>query len=268
MVTIRRQTPSSSGWSRIRNCLRGIVTRTRVYFISDVHLGLTGEVRESRAQEDSLIGFLRSIQDSALVLYIVGDLFDFWFEYRTVVPSWGARVLFELHNLRESGVRLVYLPGNHDIWLGPYLEKEVGFELLGGPVTVTHQGIKIFLAHGDEFRSDWKFRLSRSILKSVLCIGLFRLLHPDIGAWLARRTSHISEQRARAHTERNRRILLRGAREQIGKGADVVICGHYHYLLQEQVGKGQLIVLGDWVSQDTYAVLENGAIALMEWEAP
>jgi UDP-2,3-diacylglucosamine hydrolase len=242
------------------------VNRNRVYFISDVHLGVKGEVRDSRLQEDSLIGFLRSIRDDAEVLYIVGDLFDFWFEYRSVVPSCGGRVLFELHGLVESGVRVVYLPGNHDVWLGPYLEREVGVELPGGPLTVHHQGLTIFLAHGDEFRKDWKFRFSRLVLKSAFCIGLFRLLHPDIGAWLARSTSQISEYRAQTQTSRNRNVLMSGAREQIRKGADVVICGHYHYLLQEPVGHGQLIVLGDWVSQDSFAVLENGVIALKQWE--
>ena len=210
------------------------MSRTRVYFISDVHLGVKGAVRESRAQEDSLIGFLRSIREDAEVLYIVGDLFDFWFEYGSVVPSCGARVLFELHQMAESGVRLVYLPGNHDVWLGPYLEKEVGFELPGGPLLVSHQGVEIFVAHGDEFRRDWKFRFSRAILKSSVCTWLFRLLHPDIGAWLARGTSQVSERRAHSHTKRNRSILLDAATEQIGKGADAVICGHYHYFLRSR----------------------------------
>ena len=242
------------------------MSRTRVYFISDVHLGVTGEVRESREQEDVLIGFLRAIREDAEVLYIVGDLFDFWFEYGTVVPSCGARVLFELHNLVEAGVRVVYVPGNHDVWLGPYLSNEVGMELPGGPVSVTHHGITFYLAHGDEFRRDWKFRVSRAILKSTICIGLFKLLHPDLGARLARGTSQISEARAHSHTRRNREIILSGARKQLEGGADVVICGHYHYVLQEPLDNGQLIVLGDWVSQDTYAVLEDGVIELKKWK--
>ena len=148
------------------------VTEKRIYFISDVHLGAPRAARPSREQESALIGFLRSIRHDAGVLYILGDLFNFWFEYRTVVPSCGARVLFELYNLVQAGTRVVYLPGNHDIWLGPYLSEEVGLELLGGPTVVSHQGRRLFIAHGDEFGTAATFRFSRAILKNPVCIAL------------------------------------------------------------------------------------------------
>ena len=170
-----------------------IVARDRVYFISDAHLGAPRLKRNHREQEDTLIAFLRSIRETAEVLYIVGDLFDFWFEYGSVVPKHGARVLFELHFLLHSGVRVVYLPGNHDVWLGPYLAEEVGVELPGGPVEVEHQGKRLFLAHGDEFRRDWKYRMSRAVIKNRFCIRLFRWLHPDVGHFL--HTVHRSIQK-------------------------------------------------------------------------
>ncbi len=259
----------------------------RIYFISDVHIGAPDIGDGAREREDVLIDFLKSIRPCARALYIVGDLFDFWFEYRTTVPSNGARVLFELYNLVESGARVIYLPGNHDLWPGEYFSGQLGVELPGGPITVSHQGLKIHIAHGDEIRTDWRFRMSRGILKNRFCMSLFRLIHPDLGAVLARYTSRLSEYRIRRRGSGNRDILYKAAREKIAQGVDVVIHGHYHFSLHARVGgpadgqadptmrprddaraerSGELVVLGDWIQKCTYAVLENGKIRLEKWE--
>ncbi len=242
------------------------MTRKRIYFTSDVHLGIRNIRRSQHEQEETFIAFLRAIRDDAETLYIVGDLFEFWFEYRTVVPIRGARILFELYALTQAGVRVICLPGNHDIWLGPYLADQVGLQLADGPITVTHQGLTFYIAHGDEFRTDWKFRISRAILKNPTCIALFRLLHPDLGALLARATSRISAYRSFTHPVSSRDILLPGAKEKIAQGIDIVLCGHYHRPLRQPLDTGALIILGDWISNDTYAVLENGAIELKKWQ--
>ena len=242
------------------------MSRDQVYFISDAHLGAPNPVRRHRAQEDALIGFLRSIRDDADVLYVVGDLFDFWFEYHSVVPVHGARVLFELYGLVQAGVRVVYLPGNHDIWLGAYLQEQVGLELTDGPIEVVHQGRRLFLAHGDEFRGDLKFWVSRAVLKHPVCIRLFRWLHPDLGAFLARRFSRFSDHRGRRRPDVDPNVFLTAAEEKIAAGADLVICGHYHRVLQQAIGAGRLIILGDWVKLDTYAVLADGEIEVKRWE--
>ena len=240
------------------------VTRNRIYFIADAHVG-GGSHSDPARQEDRLIGFLRSIHRDAQVLYIVGDLFDFWFEYRSVVPSIGARVLFEIYALVQAGVRVVCLPGNHDIWLGAYLSEQVGLELPGGPIVATHQGLTFYIAHGDEFRTDWRFRVSRAILKNPTCIALYRLLHPDLGALLARTTSRISIYRARRNATGSRGVFLPAAKAKIAQGIDIVLCGHYHSPTREPLDGGALIILGDWISNDTYAVLENGEIELQKW---
>jgi UDP-2,3-diacylglucosamine hydrolase len=236
----------------------------KIYFISDVHLGMPNPVRPVREQEGVLIDFLRAIQTDAAVLYIVGDLFDFWFEYRSVVPAHGARVLFELYHLIQQGVRVVCLPGNHDLWLGRYLSEQVGMELPGDPLVVGHQNKKLYLTHGDAFRRDWAFRFSRGILKHPWCIGLFRLLHPDFGMWLAQCTSRVSERHVR-NSDLDQKILHREAVAKIAEGCQYVICGHYHRVCMEDIGDGKLIVLGDWVYDDTYAVMENGEIELKRW---
>ena len=238
----------------------------RVYFIADVHLGSPDGPRPARTQEDTLIAFLRSIRGDAEALYIVGDLFDFWFEYRNSVLTTGARVLFELYALAQSGTRVVYVPGNHDLWLGSYLSKAVGMETPDGPIAVEHQGLRLYLAHGDEFRSDWRFRFSRGILKNRLCIALFRVLHPDLGLWIARVASRVSEFCVGRRPWRGREVYLDGARSRLAAGFDVVVCGHYHQPICEHVGDGTLVVLGDWLTEDTYAVLENGRIGIRRWQ--
>ncbi len=240
--------------------------KNKVYFISDAHLGATKSNRPPRVREDALINFLRAIQKDAGALYIVGDLFDFWFEYRSVVPAHGARVLFELYNLVQSGTRVIYMPGNHDIWLGPYLSEQVGAELPGPVCDTAHQNRRVYVTHGDIFRRDWKFNLSRRVLNNPLCIALFGYLHPDIGAYLARIVSRFSGYGIEKQKEKNYANLYTArAAEKIAEGFDIVICGHYHALVVQPIHGGTMVVLGDWMRYDSYAVLENGDIALKQW---
>lgn len=236
-----------------------------VYFIADVHL-VPHPDDQQRMREDALIAFLRHIREDAEALYIVGDLFDFWFEYRTVVPLTGGRVLFEIYRLIQDGIHVVCLPGNHDIWLGDYLREQVGMDVPEGPMEVTHQGRRLFLAHGDEFRSDWKFRLSRGILKSRFCIACFGLLHPDLGARLASWTSSLSEHRARGTAGRDLRFLRELAGPRLDNGCDAFICGHYHLAVHEHLEGGSLVVLGDWIARTSYARLKDGNLELLEWQ--
>jgi UDP-2,3-diacylglucosamine hydrolase len=240
------------------------VERKRIYFISDAHLGGSC-LPFGNHTGHNLVHFLRSIRQDAEILYIVGDLFDFWFEYRSVVPSAGARVVFELYALTQAGVRVVYIPGNHDIWPGSYLSREVGLDVSQGPVTVSHQGLRIRIVHGDEHRRDWRFRLSRGILRNPVCIKLFRLLHPDLGTMLARRTSRLSDYQGRSCTQRGWEAFRDVARETLDGDIDTLVCGHYHRPLVEPMGKGTLVVLGDWITEDTFAVLEDGRMRIERW---
>lgn len=236
------------------------------YFISDIHLGEPYPKRDPREKEDALIAFVRHARARAGTLYIVGDLFDFWFEYRHSVPRTGARVLSEFYGAIQGGLRITCLPGNHDVWLGSYLSDEIGIELPDSPLLIETQGRRLFVAHGDEIRTDLKFRISRAILKNWFCIWLFGLLHPDIGVRLGRWTSAFTEARAQDRPEASRRVFA-GAAEKILKGdRDAVLFGHYHRTAIEPVGNGTLVLLGDWISEDTYVVLEDSALKLMRWD--
>lgn len=237
-----------------------------IYFISDIHLGEPYPQRNPREKEDTLIAFLHHARAHADTLYIVGDLFDFWFEYNESVPRTGARVVFELYAAVQDGLHIVCLPGNHDIWIGNYLSGEVGLDLPGGPVEIEAQGHRVLIAHGDDFREDLPFRFSRRILKSPFCIRLFGWLHPDLGVRLGRWASHLSETRAGNTHAHNQQVFTEAAVRLLNGTTDTVVFGHYHAPVIEQIEGGTLIVLGDWVKEDTYAVLEDGTFRLMRWE--
>ena len=236
----------------------------RVYFISDVHIGW-GTEEEDRARQDRLIGFLRAIRGEAEALYIVGDLFDFWFEYRSVVPRSGARVLFELYNLVEAGVPVRCAPGNHDLWIGAFLSKEVGITVIPNRSIVRHQGLRVCLDHGDDLLGGVLYRILKKVLRSPVCIALFRLLHPDFGALLARMASH-RPTLGTALSGHTVEVYSREAQRRFGKEADVVVFGHLHRPVLRCDERGTLVILGDWVGHFSYAVMENGRIEVKRWE--
>jgi UDP-2,3-diacylglucosamine hydrolase len=171
--------------------------------------------------------------------------------------------------LVQAGVRVIYIPGNHDLWPGHYFSDQLGIELPGDPVTVTHQGKRLYITHGDTFRTDWKFKLSRYVLKHPIAVAFFRLLHPDIGHWLAKTTSNISNKRTKhGHKptiQQANQTYLSGAEKIIHSGFDLIICGHYHHLKKTAIQNATLVILGDWMRYDSYAVLENGDITLHQW---
>jgi len=183
--------------------------------------------------------------------------------------STSARVVCELYVLVQAGVRVIYIPGNHDLWPGHYFSEQLGIELPGDPVVVTHQGKRLHITHGDTFRTDWKFKLSRYVLKHPIAIALFRLLHPDFGNWLATSTSNFSDKRTkRGHQQTIQQAHLTyvsGAEKLIQSGIDLVVCGHYHHLKKTAIQNGTLVILGDWMRYDSYAVLENGDMTLHQW---
>ena len=237
-----------------------------VYFISDAHLG-SQNARAERKKEARLCAFFRALRGRASALYIVGDFFDFWFEYRSVVPRIGGKVLFELYNLTSSGTRVAYLGGNHDFWLGSYLSEVVGLQIHTEPIGVEHGGLRIYVAHGDEFFGNASYRWLRNVLHHRFSVRLFRGLHPDRGALLARWASRASGE---ANVDRDFSVLkeryTQTAKRKFDEGFDAVVFGHLHVpFLWERDGK-TLLVLGDWVRHFSYAVLRGREFSLLRWE--
>jgi UDP-2,3-diacylglucosamine hydrolase len=238
----------------------------RVIFLADVHLGLPGD---TSARMDRFAAFLRWIHGKAAHLYIVGDLFDFWFEYRRVVPNTAPQVLCELYHLIRSGMKITLLAGNHDYWFGPYLRESIGLETFPDEVGITCQGRHVLIHHGDGlYPRDYGYRLLKKILRHPVSIGLFGLIHPDLAHRIASFTSKTSRQYLApppGRDEHYAELFRRIADEKLKQGYDAVIYGHSHVRLLEKRERGTLILLGDWINYSTYAVLENGQFSLQEW---
>jgi UDP-2,3-diacylglucosamine hydrolase len=244
-----------------------LTIRDTVYFISDAHLGEHGELIERR-KEERLTTFFRHIGDHAACLYVVGDLFDFWFEYRQVIPSGHGRILHELARLVRHGTRVVYLAGNHDFWLGDFFPREIGAEISREPLSIKHQGLSLYVAHGDGLaQRDRGYRLLKRILRNPLNIWLYRLIHPDVGLPLAKLVSASS----RAYTDQKALELVseyeRAAREILSRGFDAVILGHSHYPSLRSFGRKIYLNIGDWITHFTYGRLRGGKLTLHVWSA-
>lgn len=232
-----------------------------VFFVSDAHLG-SGPDQDWR--ERTLVEFLAGLSRRATHLYILGDLFDFWFEYRHAIPKGHFRLLRTLADLIESGTEIVYLGGNHDFWCGTYLGREVGLQVHQRPIVAEHQGRKIFLTHGDGIGpGDIGYRLLKAVLRNRVAISLYRTIHPDLGIPLAYRISKMSRQ----HTQGRQVLLERMSRylvtPRFAAGHDAVVSGHIHdpIHLRDKQDRDFLIV-GDWIESFTYVRLENGSFAL------
>jgi UDP-2,3-diacylglucosamine hydrolase len=235
------------------------------YFISDVHLGLRSR-EEERAKEDRLLDFLRSVAGDAERLVIVGDLFDFWFEYRTVIPKGFHRTLAALHNLTGGGVPIDFLVGNHDCWLGDFFEAELGMTVHFKPFETLVQGKRVYVHHGDGLaENDLGYRMIKPVLRNRFNIWLYRWLHPDIGVRLARGSSRTSRQYTTNKHYGEGEGMARHAATLIDGGADIVVMGHRHVPELRPIGKGVYVNLGDWVTHNTFGVMRGGTITLETW---
>jgi len=241
----------------------------RIAFIADVHLGLPGD---DPRRAGKVASFIRNLHASVSHLYIVGDLFDFWFEYRHVVPKTAPSVLFELYNLVRTGTTVTLLAGNHDYWAGSYLAEDVGLTLVPDNLVVEHQGIRIYLHHGDGcYPDDHGYRLLKKVLRSRFTIWLFRLIHPDIAHKIAAFTSQSSRQYLAPPPGRNdvyEGLFRDIADKRLRDGFDATVYGHSHVPLVEKRPGGILVLLGDWLSNATYVILENGTFTLHSWQEP
>jgi UDP-2,3-diacylglucosamine hydrolase len=238
------------------------------FFFSDVHLGLGDRVAE-KAKEDRLLGFLEEIRPDTELLFIVGDLFDFWFEYATVIPRGFHRTLAALQSFTDAGKTIHYLVGNHDCWMGDFFEKEIGVNMHRDPFGIVVQEKRVFVHHGDGLAdNDIGYRLIKPVLRNPIAVRAYRWLHPDIGVRLARGTSRTSRDYTTNKHYGEESGMLRHAQRLIAAGAQIVVMGHHHRASRVDTGGGVYINLGDWITSHTYGVMNNGMIQLVAWNGP
>ena len=242
---------------------------THTYFISDVHLGAPS-VQDSQERERALVAFLKSIAKDCKQLFIVGDLFDYWFEYKHVVPRGHTRVLGQLALMVDAGLKLDIFVGNHDLWLGSYLEEELG-------ATVHHRPLKwspndgqtwFYLAHGDGLGpGDRKYKAIKKLFTNPIAIWAYKRLHPNFGVGFAARMSRASRNSQsdddHAFKGEKERQLVHSRTLLEKEWFDYFVYGHRHHekelVLQTREGKdgtkieSKYFVLGDWIHLNTYA---------------
>jgi UDP-2,3-diacylglucosamine hydrolase len=237
------------------------VLKAPCYIVSDAHLGVA-----SPQIERSFVSFLRGLRGDAGSLIINGDLFDFWFEWKTVIPRRSFRALAALAELKDSGVEILWVAGNHDCWGGEILREDVGVEYIVGPWTGTLAGWKVRIEHGDGLRDreDRGYRMIRPVMRHPLAIKAFRMIHPD----LASKVAHGSSNASRTYRARDEGRGLRSyAQGQLAKerDLDLLVYGHSHVpALERMEGGGVFANAGSWLDAPTFLRLTDEAIELRE----
>ena len=238
-----------------------------VYFISDVHL--MDQLSESETNNQKpLYRFLDHIKHTGGTLFINGDLFDFYFEYKDVIPKGYFPIYNQLYTLKNSGIEIHYILGNHDYWVMDFMKKHLTTQTYENDVTLELNGKKFYISHGDGYLSwDHGYRLLKRIIHSRLFIWSYSWIHPNISfkiaSWISKRGKHYDHS-----DEYNQRVLdemTELAREKVRQGFDYLVLGHYHQAIDQSVESGKLIILGDWLTFFTYGYFDGTDLTLKKW---
>ncbi|GAB4025008.1 UDP-2,3-diacylglucosamine diphosphatase [Spirosoma koreense] len=244
----------------------------RVYFASDFHLG-TPPPEQSRIRERAVVNWLDTIQPTAEVVFLVGDVFDFWFEYKRSIPKGFVRLQGKLAELTDAGTRIVLFTGNHDMWMSDYFTQEMGIPVYRQPRRYDIGGKRFLIGHGDGLGpGDFVYKRLKTVFESHLARQLFSWIHPDLGIGLAQAWSRKSRIRNQEKGEEvfmgeDREWLMQYCREvEASLHHDFYIFGHRHLPLDLAVSPtSRYVNLGEWVYAKTYAEFDGTALALKTW---
>ena len=247
-------------------------TKKKIYFASDNHLGApSNEV--SRVREKRFVNWLDYVKKDASAIFLLGDLFDFWFEYKTVVPKGFTRVLGKLAEIADSGIKINFFVGNHDLWMNDYFQKELGVNVHHKPLEIKINETKFFLAHGDGLGpGDHGYKRMKKVFTNPFSKWFFRWLHPDvgirIGKYLSLKNKLISGDENIEFLGEENEPLVVFSKEKIEKEHfDYLIFGHRHLPLEISLTKNsKYINLGDWISNYTYGVFDGKEFELKVWK--
>jgi UDP-2,3-diacylglucosamine hydrolase len=234
------------------------------FFISDVHLGLQSKSEEEQ-KEKKLVSFLKLAESNCDELFIVGDLFDYWFEYRRVYQKGFYRTLAALKDLSEKKIKIHYFIGNHDFLHRDFFEKEFDAIMYSDALSTELNKKKFFIAHGDGMVSnDTGYNILKWILRNKFFQWLYSILHPDLGISIASRTSKSS----RAYTDKKNYGevdgLFEAAKQKIDEGYDFVLFGHLHKHIRQTYKHGNYINLGSWLDKPCYGILKNNNFEIVD----
>ncbi|MFC1564619.1 UDP-2,3-diacylglucosamine diphosphatase [candidate division KSB1 bacterium] len=244
-----------------------MINNNKVIFISDIHLGM-GNEGEERKKEQMLVSFLRENLNPGDRLFILGDMFDFWFEYKKAIPKDHLLVLACLKELNQKNVVIDYIAGNHDFWVGDFFKKELGLHFHAEPVKEKIGDKTFFIMHGDGLKkSDSAYRFLKKVFRSRLNIFLYRWIHPDIGIPFAKWCSHSSRNHTSNRDYGSDDEYIAFAEEKFKEDIDHVIMGHTHRPKMHTSQGGKILInTGDWIRSFSYAKYENGSLTLEKLE--
>ena len=240
----------------------------KIYFASDQHLGAP-TAKESFVREQKFVRWLDIVKKDAEAIFLLGDLFDFWFEYKTVVPKGFVRVLGKLAEIKDSGIPIYFFVGNHDLWMNGYFEKELNIPVYHKPKEFTFNNKTFLIGHGDGLGpGDKGYKRMKKVFTNPFSKWLFRWLHPDIGIKLAQYLSVknrlISGEEDVTFLGEEKEWLVQYAKKKLQeKYYDYFLFGHRHLPMEIKVGENsKYINTGDWITHFTYAVFDSQELSL------
>ncbi|MDH3216779.1 MAG: UDP-2,3-diacylglucosamine diphosphatase [Candidatus Krumholzibacteria bacterium] len=243
------------------------IASPEVYFLADSHFcnqQLHGEAERRKL----FVDFLEGLADNS-ALFLLGDIFDFYFEYASVVPKRFFEIFRSLSECGVRGVEMHFLGGNHDYWVGDFLQNQIGIRVHSDDFLVQSQGRKIRCTHGDLLIPDDRgYRTLRAVLRNPLLIELAKILHPDLLTAIASGVSKGSKKRKRRAQEEMANHLADIAKENFFKwDNDVFVMGHVHYPLHRNQDGRDFVIIGDWIDNFSYARLHEGKLSLERFKS-
>lgn len=240
----------------------------KVYFLSDFHLGAP-DYETSLERERRIVRFLDEIRKDAAVIFIVGDLFDFWYEYRTVVPKGYVRILGKMAEITDSGIPMHFFVGNHDMWMKGYFEQELNIPVYHKPQEFIYNDKTFLVGHGDGLGpGDHGYKFMKKIFRNPVCQWMFGILPPAVGVglanYLSRRSRAMTGQTDAVFLGEEKEWLITYCKEELEKKHyDYFIFGHRHLPIDFSLkNNSRYINLGDWIRYNSYAVFDGKEIHL------
>jgi len=244
--------------------------KSNTYFISDLHLGMDSD-GDCRAREKIVIEWLNSVRKDAVAIWFLGDVFDYWFEYRHVVPRGFIRFLGKLGEMADEGTDIHFFTGNHDVWIFDYLPSEIGLTVHGEPIIREFNGVKFFLGHGDGYSpKDLGYLFIKRLFRSRFLQWCYARIHPNASTAFAKWSSKRSRD-SRSLPEymgTDKEDIIRYSREHSKENPDIVyyLFGHRHLAYDVEINKQtRVICLGDWITNFTYAEFNGERLELKKF---
>ncbi|HSV09302.1 MAG TPA: UDP-2,3-diacylglucosamine diphosphatase [Hanamia sp.] len=245
----------------------------KIYFLSDFHLGAP-DYQSSLLREKRVVKFLDEIKNDAQIIFILGDLFDFWYEYKKVIPKGFVRILGKLAELTDSGIIIHFFVGNHDMWMNGYFQKELNIDVYHDPKEFEFNGKKFLIGHGDGLGpGDHRYKMMKKVFRSKFSQSLFGMIHPSVGIGIADYFSRKSRAAAGSEEEKflgeEKEWLILFAKETLEKKHfDYFIFGHRHLPIEYRLNDESVYInLGDWIKYNSYAVFDHGIVSLKYYKS-